>query len=238
MYENSSDFSFVSFKEVRAVLVRVWDAPTRLFHWALAACFVGLLVTSQLGGAAMVWHFRFGYGVLTLLLFRLAWGLLGGHWSRFATFVTGPAAIWRYLRGQGTPHDNVGHNPLGALSVVAMLAFLFLQAITGLMSDDEIANAGPLTPFVSSAWVSNSTYYHKAIGKWILLGMVALHLSTIAYYFFARRKNLVKPMITGDKSLSFAAPSARDSRSERRLAALIFLVCTGLVSGTVTGLVR
>lgn len=213
--------------------VRVWDAPTRLFHWTLAACFVGLLVTSQVGGAAMAWHFRFGYGVLTLLMFRLVWGFLGGHWSRFATFMTGPSAIWQYLRGQGKPQDSVGHNPLGALSVVAMLLFLALQVTTGLMSDDEIANAGPLTRFLSSAWVGNATYYHKAIGKLILLGLVALHLSAIAYHFFGKRENLVAPLITGDKTLAFSAPNARDSCSERSRAALIFLVCVGLVSGAV-----
>jgi len=224
------------FKEVPAVLVRVWDAPTRLFHWALVACFIGLFVTSQVGGSAMVWHFRFGYSVLTLLLFRLMWGLLGGHWSRFATFLVGPKAIWRYLRGQGMPHHGVGHNPLGALSVIAMLVFLALQITTGLMSDDEIANAGPLTRYVSSTWVGNATYYHKAIGKFLLLGLVALHLSAIAYHFFGRKENLVKPMITGDKTLDFAAPSARDSWFDRSRAALIFLVCVGLVSGAVIGL--
>lgn len=218
------------------MLVRVWDGPTRLFHWALAACFIGLIVTSQVGGSAMVWHFRFGYGILTLLLFRLVWGLLGGHWSRFATFMRGPSAIWRYLRGRGTPQDNVGHNPLGALSVVALLVFLALQVTTGLMSDDEIANAGPLTRFVSSSWVSDATYYHKAIGKFVLLGLVALHLSAIAYYFFGKREDLVGPMITGDKTIDFDAPNARDGWSERSRAALVFLVCVGLVSGAVIGI--
>jgi len=232
---NQSTFLQRHTKEDLAVLVRVWDAPTRLFHWALAACFVGLIVTSQVGGGAMVWHFRFGYGVLSLLLFRLVWGFFGGHWSRFASFMTGPSAVWQYLRGQGRPHDGVGHNPLGALSVVAMLLFLALQAATGLMSDDEIANAGPLARFVSSAWVGNATYYHKAIGKFILLGLVALHLSAIAYHFFAKRENLVKPMIMGDKKLDFAAFSARDSDAERGRAALIFLACAGLVGGLVIG---
>lgn len=219
-----------------AVIVRVWDAPTRLFHWALVICVVGLGVTSQLGGSAMVWHFRFGYGVLTLLLFRFVWGLLGGYWSRFATFLVGPSAIWRYLRGQGRPQDSVGHNPLGSLSVVAMLLFLGLQVTTGLMSDDEIANAGPLTRFVSSAWVSNATFYHKNIGKFILLGLVVLHLCAIAFYYFRNRENLVKPMITGDKVINFSAPSARDNWSDRRRAGLIFLLCMGLVSSTVIGL--
>lgn len=218
------------------VLVRVWDAPTRLFHWALALCFVGLAVTSQVGGGAMVWHFRFGYGVLTLLLFRFVWGLLGGHWSRFSAFVVGPSRIWRYLQGEGKPHDGVGHNPLGALSVLAMLVFLAMQVASGLMSDDEIATAGPLARFVSSAWVSNATFYHKGIGKFILLGLVVLHLGAIVFYYFRKRENLVKPMITGDKSLAFAAPSARDAWPERRRGALIFMLCVALVSGAVIGL--
>lgn len=219
-----------------AVLVRVWDAPTRLFHWALALCFVGLVVTSQVGGAAMDWHFRLGYGMLTLLLFRFVWGLLGGHWSRFSTFVVGPLLIWRYLQGQGKPHDEVGHTPPGALSILAMLFLLAMQVATGLMSDDEIAAAGPLTRFVSSDWVSLATYYHKDIGKYILLGLVALHLGAIAFYYFRKQDNLVTPMITGDKSVPFEAPSARDGWSERSRAGLVFLACAALVGSVVTGL--
>jgi len=218
------------------MLVRVWDAPTRLFHWALALCFVGLVVSSQVGGTAMVWHFRFGYGVLTLLLFRLVWGVQGGYWSRFSSFVVGPRAIWHYLRGWGQPHDGVGHNPLGALSVLTMLLFLALQVASGLMSDDEIATAGPLVRFVSSTWVGNATYYHKDIGKLILLGLVALHLATIAFYHFRKQENLLTPMITGDKSLAFPAHHARDGWPERRRAALIFLVCVAAVSGAVSAL--
>lgn len=218
------------------MLVRVWDAPTRLFHWALVMAIVGLVVSSQLGGAAMVWHFRFGYGVLTLLMFRFVWGFWGGHWSRFTTFLAGPLAIWRYLRGQGQMHDDVGHNPLGALSVVAILMILALQVASGLMSDDEIANAGPLTRFVASIWVSNATFYHKNIGKFILLGLVVLHLAAIAFHIFHKRENLIKPMIKGDKALTFAAPNARDGRPDRRRAGLVFMVCLGLVGSTVIGL--
>jgi cytochrome b len=220
-------------KELVTMLVRVWDAPTRLFHWVLAVLFVGLLVTSQIGGGAMVWHFRLGYGVLTLLLFRMVWGIFGGHWSRFSTFLVSPVAIWRYLRGQGKPLDSVGHNPLGALSVIAMLVFLALQVGSGMMSDDEIMNAGPLSRFVASEWVQNATFYHKFIGKFVLLGLLALHLLAIGFYAFHKRDNLVKPMITGDKALTIAAPNSRDSWPEWLRAGLIFLLCMGLVSGTV-----
>lgn len=217
-------------------IVRVWDAPTRLFHWSLATCFIGLIVSGQIGGSAMVWHFRFGYGVLTLLLFRLVWGFQGGYWSRFATFTYWPSQIVRYLRGQGEPQHHVGHNPLGALSVFAMLAFLALQVTSGLMSDDEIAATGPLTRFVSSEWVSSATYFHKEVGRVVLISLVVLHLCAISYYFLRNRENLVHPMLTGDKTISFSTPSASDTPTDRLKAAAIFLVCGGVVASALTWL--
>ena len=95
--------------------VRVWDLPTRLFHWSLVVCFVGLVVTGEVAGDAMVWHFRLGYAALSLLAFRLIWGVVGGYWSRFTSFVKGPVTIRNYLRGEALPEHGVGHNPLGAL---------------------------------------------------------------------------------------------------------------------------
>ena len=100
--------------------IRVWDLPTRLFHWALATLVCGSFVTIKLGGAWMVWHERIGYAVLSLVTFRLVWGFVGGRYARFASFVRGPSAVLAYLRGQGS--HSPGHNPLGALSVLAMLA--------------------------------------------------------------------------------------------------------------------
>lgn len=216
--------------------VRVWDAPTRIFHWALATCVAGLLVTSQIGGAAMAWHFRLGYSVLTLLLFRFVWGFWGGHWSRFASFVRGPKAILAYLTGRADTSAGVGHNPLGALSVLAMLAFLLLQVSSGLLSDDEISAAGPLTRHVSSAWVSAATFYHKNIGKYILLALVGLHLSAIIFYMFRHHDNLVKPMLTGDKQLTTAVPSSLDGARQRLLALTLVGVCSALVAAAVTWL--
>jgi cytochrome b len=213
-------------------IVRVWDLPTRLFHWSLAACFVGLVITGSVGGNAMVWHFRFGYTVFTLLLFRLVWGVVGGRWSRFGAFLYSPATILRFLRGQRRPEHTTGHNPLGALSVFAMLAFLAAQVATGLISDDEIAFAGPLTRFVSNATVSLATTYHKDIGRLILFALVALHVVTVLLYLWKKKENLIKPMIRGDKDIHDDAivGSSRDDPSSRIAAAAVLALCAAVVT--------
>jgi cytochrome b len=207
--------------------VRVWDLPTRFFHWALVACVMGLAITGTVGGNAMVWHFRFGYTVLALLLFRIVWGLVGGRWSRFGAFIYAPQSVISYLKGRGKPEHGVGHSPIGAGSVFAMLGFLVAQVGTGLLSDDEIAFAGPLTRFVSNATVSLTTNYHKNIGKWVLLALVVLHIAAIIYYL-SRKHKLVGAMLHGDKELVLAAPPSRDDTVSRVAAVLILAVCGGV----------
>jgi cytochrome b len=209
--------------------VRVWDLPTRLFHWALAACIVGLVITGNIGGNWMNWHLRLGYAVLTLLLFRLVWGLVGGRWSRFSSFLYSPGSLLRYLRGQGDVSHRVGHSPLGALSVFALLAVLLLQVGTGLISDDEIAFSGPLVRFVSGDTIASATGYHKNIGKFIVMGLVILHLLAILFYKLVQKQSLVRPMVMGDKQLSVAAPNARDSAGSRLLALVVLGICAGFV---------
>jgi cytochrome b len=211
-------------------LVRVWDLPTRLFHWALVVCIIGLITTSQIGGNAMDWHFRFGYAVLTLLLFRLLWGFVGGHWSRFSTFLYSPASLLRYIRGQENGGQPLGHNPLGALSVFAILAVLLLQVGTGLFSDDEIAAVGPLSKLASGSLVSQLTHYHKDIGKLIVLALVVLHIGAIVFYRVKRKKDLIRPMLVGDASSDSPQPASRDDARSRMLAAVILLGCAGAVA--------
>src|SRR5690606_33939821 len=109
--------------------IRVWDLPTRVFHWVLAACVVGSIVSANVGGNALAWHFRFGYAILALLLFRFVWGFVGPRYARFSSFPPKPAAALRQLR-DGAPRTP-GHSPLGALSVYAMLVVLAMQALTG-----------------------------------------------------------------------------------------------------------
>jgi len=208
--------------------VRVWDLPTRVFHWALVVCIVGLIITGNVGGNAMVWHFRMGLTVLALLLFRLVWGLIGGRWSRFAAFIYSPRSIINYLKGKARPEHSVGHTPMGAGSVFALLAVLLAQVGSGLISDDEIAFAGPLSRFVSGATVNLATNYHKNIGKWIILALVVLHIAAIVFYLW-RKQNLIKPMLHGDKQLTAAMPASRDDAASRAAALAIFGICVAFV---------
>ena len=215
--------------------VRIWDLPTRLFHWLLAVSVIGLIVTAKVGGDAMNWHFRLGYVVFALLLFRLMWGFVGGRWSRFASFFPTPARLGRYLRGQARPEDHAGHNPLGALSVLALLTVLSVQVGTGLFTDDEIAFAGPLTGLVAGSTVRAASSYHKDVGQLLVIGLVALHLLAIAFYFFAKRKNLVRPMVTGNKTRAEVGgvTAATDGFRRRALALVLIALAAGVVTWVV-----
>ena len=214
--------------------IRVWDLPTRIFHWALVTFIIGLVATGLIGGNAMTWHMRFGFAVLSLLLFRIVWGLIGGHWSRFASFIYAPGTVLAYLKGAGKAEHSVGHNPLGAASVFAMLLFLLAQVGSGLVSDDDIATSGPLSKFVSNAIVSSATSYHKNVGKYVLLVLVVLHIAAIVFYLMKKKENLVAPMIHGDKTLAQPLPASQDDARSRILAAFVFAACAGLVATGVT----
>jgi cytochrome b len=216
-----------------AFRVRVWDLPTRLFHWALVFCVVSLVITGYQG--KMDWHGRFGYAVLTLLLFRLVWGFIGGEWSRFSSFLYGPSSVMAYLRGQPRHPDHlVGHNPLGAGSVFAMLLVLLAQVGTGLVGDDENGFTGPLNRFISTARGLSATWYHKRIGQWLLIGLVVLHVLAILYYFWKKKENLVAPMVSGDKQVPAPARNARDDLVSRLSAVVVFGLAAALVTWVVS----
>jgi cytochrome b len=212
--------------------VRIWDLPTRLFHWALALCMLGSIVSAKIGGNAMIWHFRLGFVVLGLLIFRLVWGLIGGRWSRFTSFIYSPLTILRYARGKARPGEmlDVGHNPLGSLSVFALLAVLAVQVSTGLVADDEIATVGPLNRFVSSATALLATGWHKSWGQWLILALVATHIGAIVFYVLVKKHTLVRPMLGGDKLLPAATPASRDDLRTRLVALLVALLSAALVA--------
>ncbi len=204
---------------------RVWDLPTRLFHWLLALTVVGSVVSGQIGGNAMIWHTRLGLVVLALLAFRLVWGFVGGHWSRFAAFVYGPRSVVAYLRGDTGPGGryDIGHSPVGALSVWALLGLLAVQVATGLIADDEIATTGPLNRFVSSQIANAASAWHEEVGKLVLIVLTLVHVAAVLYYLWRRKKNLLAPMIHGDAALPTGTMASRDGAGQRVLAAVVVL---------------
>ena len=215
--------------------VRIWDLPTRLFHWALVACIVALLITGNVGGDAMAWHFRFGYAVLTLVLFRLAWGLCGGFWSRWAQLPISPRHVGAYLKGRADIRHLAGHNPLGSLSVMALLCALLLQVGTGLVSDDEISNMGPLSTLVSGTVVTWASSWHKNVGKLLLIAWIAMHLLALFWYRFRKHSPLVPAMLHGNKTLPEPVPESADN-GKSRLLALILLASAALTVAAVVSL--
>ena len=171
----------------------VWDLPTRLFHWSLLVLVVSAFVTAKIGGNAMIWHGRIGLAILGLLVFRIIWGFVGSTYARFLNFVRGPGAILAYLRGRW---KGLGHNPLGALSVLGLLGILAAQAATGLFANDDIAFEGYLLPLVGSELSGKITGIHHLLEK-ALMALVVLHVGTIIFYVRVKKHNLVKPMISG-----------------------------------------
>lgn len=173
----------------------VWDLPTRLFHWLLAAAVIGAVATGLQGGALMDWHGRFGLSIVGLLAFRLVWGIAGSTYARFAQFFPRPDKLAAYLRGEWRGE---GHNPLGALSVFGLLALLTAQAATGLVGNDNIAFSGPLNDLVTKNFSNRMSGVHYLLSN-VLYALVALHIGTILIYSRIKKRDLVRPMITGWK---------------------------------------
>lgn len=210
--------------------INVWDLPTRLCHWLLALSIASAFITGQLGGNLIDWHGRIGIAIVGLIVFRLVWGFVGSSTARFASFVRGPAAIKRYLRGEWR---GLGHNPLGALSVLGLLAVIAAQAGSGLFANDDIAFQGPLAGLVSEALSNQLSEVHETLIG-ILIALVVLHLAAIAYYLRVKGDNLVKPMLTGWKNVAadeVAAPPKKGSLAGLAVA----LLCAGLAVYGVSG---
>lgn len=184
--------------------IQVWDVPTRLTHWLLFVLVMAAIVTGLSGGNLMEWHGRIGLAILGLLTFRLMWGVIGSTYARFSQFVRGPAAIRAYLRGEW---HGVGHNPLGALSVLALLGVLLLQTVSGLVASDDIAFNGPLYSAVTTAISEQASGLHREL-FWFISGLVALHLGAVLFYALGRGETLIRPMLTGNTAIDAPAESA------------------------------
>lgn len=177
--------------------IKLWDLPTRIFHWLLMILIIGAIVTGKVGGGAIEWHGRIGQAILGLVAFRIVWGVIGSSHARFVNFFPTPSSLSAYLRGQWT---GVGHNPLGALSVIALLALILVQVGTGIFSNDDIAFQGPLSALIDKSLSDWLTGIHKFSIN-LLIAMIALHLIAIAFYTKVKKNSLVKPMLTGWKDI-------------------------------------
>ena len=213
--------------------VQVWDIGVRLFHWALVTLVITAVVTVKIGGNAIPYHSYCGYGILTLVLFRILWGFAGGTNARFFSFVTGPAKVIATLKtmlkrdqhaDDGGTH---GHNPMGALSVLAMLAALLFQAVSGLFVNDDILFEGPLYAWAGKDLSDKITGWHKFNEKIIIL-LVITHLAAIFFYLFYKKDNLISPMVTGVKKVTGKMPAMRPGSTA--LAAVLLAVSAAAVT--------
>ncbi|MGD8241406.1 MAG: cytochrome b/b6 domain-containing protein [Desulfobacterales bacterium] len=202
--------------------VKVWDVPTRLFHWLLVVLVTTSFVTAKIGGNLMTTHMISGYLVLTLLVFRIMWGVFGGLHARFVSFVCSPVAVLRYaatITRIGAPRY-LGHNPLGGWSVITMLTVLLIQASTGLFASDDIFTEGPLYPLVSNAISSTLTRIHN-INATVIGCLVAVHVAAVLFYLLVKGENLIKPLFTGFKVWQGEAPPCGGNLWIAALAAAI-----------------
>ena len=182
------------------VAVKVWDLPVRLFHWIITVLFVFQLVTGKIGGELMPWHKLSGYTILTLVVFRILWGFAGSTHARFASFMAGPRATWRFavrlFSRQAVPQ--LGHNPLGGWSVMAMVVTLAVQGVSGLFANDGVAHEGPLSPLVSIDVSNFMTEIHDQNLKLVAV-LVAIHVLAVIFHLVVKKDELVVPMFTGVK---------------------------------------
>jgi cytochrome b len=185
----------------------VWDLPVRLFHWLLAALIAFSWWSVEYDHTG--WHIWSGCAILTLLIFRMLWGFVGSSTARFSSFIRGPASVWAHLRGRW---NGIGHTPLGALSVVALLLAVSVQVGLGLFAEDEDGIfMGPLAKLVSSD-TSDTVRDIHALWFYVVLGLIVLHVLAILYYRLFRGQKLTKPMITGRAELSLGTEPMRPGK--------------------------
>jgi len=216
--------------------IRVWDLPVRLFHWTLVILIAVSYFSAKAGGDWMKLHFWSGYAVLTLLLFRIAWGFVGSTTARFSHFVRGPMAAIEHLKelaGTDRPRD-VGHNPLGGAMIVVLLLGLLLQVVAGLFAADTDMGtvSGPLASLAPDKWVDRATAFHHF---WInvLLVLIAVHVLAALTYLVWKRQNLIGAMLTGRKRMDdVVAPGKPEpvlSFGSGRLALSLVVVAAAVV---------
>jgi cytochrome b len=213
----------------------VWDLPVRVMHWTLVLAVAGAWATQELEGDWFKYHVWCGYVVLCVAATRVVWGFVGTRHARFTSFVRGPGDVFAYARGLLGKRSlgHAGHNPLGALMVLALLAMLLAQAVTGLFANDQIMSTGPLFGYVDGATSDRLTTIHKQLFD-LLLVAIGLHVLAALAYLFIKRDNLILPMITGRKPAEQVPPAERISASRTWLAVLVL----GVLAATLYAVLR
>lgn len=206
--------------------VLIWDLPTRAFHWLLVVSLIAQYVTAEWLDNAIQWHFYIGYFTLFLITFRVMWGIIGTEHARFASFVKGPRAVWRYAKtlfDKDSP-ESLGHNPLGGWFVIVMLLLVAVQAISGLYMTDDVFLDGPYRQLADEETLAiMSTIHHVAFDA--LLYVIGLHIAAVVFYTIYKKQKLVPPMINGAKE-------TRDLgifHSRMRLALVVAIVAAAIV---------
>ncbi|GLR70586.1 cytochrome b/b6 domain-containing protein [Agaribacter marinus] len=203
--------------------VIVWDFPTRAFHWLLVMALIFQYVSGDILDDAMQWHFYVGYFTLGLLVFRVVWGVVGHTYSRFTYFVCSPKTVFNYLQGQDT-REYLTHNPVGALSTIALLTLFLTQAVSGLFISDDIFYEGPWHSAASDAMIDTANFLHGQM--YILLMSIALiHVLAVLFYQFKKKQPLVQSMVHGKK------PSVKAGHKPKPLNLLFALMVVALSAG-------
>lgn len=208
----------------------IWDLPLRIFHWALVVTILGAWYTSEQDNGLIDLHLTFGYIALGLITFRILWGFLGTKHSQFKNFVPTPKKLINYLKPQdpSQPLHTAGHNPMGSLMVVFMLTIILLQAISGLVMDDDIFTTGPYNGVLDKNIEAVLVFIHTNSFNFILAA-IALHLLAIIFYKLVKKKSLVLPMITGKKSAEDVSEKDAISHSKIILGIVIALLVAAFV---------
>jgi cytochrome b len=216
--------------------VRVWDGPTRLFHWSLVILFALAYVTRKVN-PDLTWHMRIGYAILILITFRLLWGFVGSSTSRFSAFAYAPWTALRYgfdfvLR---RPRHFLGHNPLGGTVVFLVLGLIATQGILGLFSYDDHTNidGGPLVARVAESTVALFTKWHIWLFDIILIVLAAHVFASVAYLVW-KREDLIGPMVTGRKRRGHYEDAAEARIASPLLALLCLILAAAIVLGGIT----
>ncbi|QGM97780.1 cytochrome b/b6 domain-containing protein [Methylocystis parvus] len=203
-------------------LRKVWDLPVRLVHWGLVVALAGAYVTNKLGAGYFTLHLFFGYATIILVTFRILWGFVGTRHARFAHFVEGPRGVLRYVSavGRGRHTRYVGHNPLGALMVLTLLALVGAQAVLGLFGDDEIFNSGPLAGLVTKQQSLFFTSLHRKL-FYVILAAAGLHVAAVLAHVAIKKEPLIHAMIHGSKPGGLVEPDEAITSSRGRLAFIL-----------------